>query len=220
MLTELAAIQAIDLQKSIPDAELAEEFAREYQKMNDKLRWKWEQKEHSRHTMLTTFPSPIQPKENLTYKKGKGRKRALTGREAADAWEVDQARAKRQAAIEIDRVTRHRQIISIDEANVNRKDTIDRRKDILEVEDGKGKDESKSDEDKDQDEDKDKNKDKDKDKDKGKGKNTEGVVIVTDSEDGRDVLIPQTQTHHRSSFRRQLSPQNNKDLDGLVIISP
>jgi hypothetical protein len=36
-LTELTAIQFIDLQKKIPDAELAKMFVREYQKMTDKL---------------------------------------------------------------------------------------------------------------------------------------------------------------------------------------
>jgi hypothetical protein len=36
-LTELTAIQFIDLQKKISDAELAKMFVREYQKMTDKL---------------------------------------------------------------------------------------------------------------------------------------------------------------------------------------
>ena len=54
--------------------------------------------------MIATFPDPIQPKEHLTYRKGDSRKRALTGKEAADAKEIDQARARREAAVETEKL--------------------------------------------------------------------------------------------------------------------
>ena len=65
ILTELTAIQSIDLQNKIPDAELAEEFAREYQQMTDKLHKKWKHKELIERMMPFSFPDPIQPRSKL-----------------------------------------------------------------------------------------------------------------------------------------------------------
>jgi hypothetical protein len=48
----------------------------------------------------------------MIYKKNKSRKRAFTDREAVDAREVDEARARRRASIEIQRIVEHQQIMN------------------------------------------------------------------------------------------------------------
>ena len=67
--------------------------------------------------MSVTFPNLIQPKQNLTYKKHGSKKRALTRREAADAQEIDKARAKNQVAMEAEKVTRHQLMMNVDTEN-------------------------------------------------------------------------------------------------------
>lgn len=61
--------------------------------------------------MLITFSSPIQPKETLTHKIKGGRKQALW-RRTADTWEIDKARARRQAAVETEKIARYHQIMN------------------------------------------------------------------------------------------------------------
>ncbi len=105
-LTELTAIQFIDLQKKISDAELAKMFVREYQKMTDKLHKKWKRKELIERTMSDL----IRSRSNLIYKK-KERKRALTEREVVDVKEVQKARVRRKISIEKDKIAKHQQIM-------------------------------------------------------------------------------------------------------------
>lgn len=65
---ESAAIESIDMQKSISDAFDAENYAREYQKLTDKFNRKWKQKELAKKNVPSTFPDPISPSKNLRYK--------------------------------------------------------------------------------------------------------------------------------------------------------
>jgi hypothetical protein len=81
ILMKSIALQLIDLQTSISNAELTEEFAQKYQKMTDKLQKKWKQKEHVRQFVLLIFSNLVQIR-SMIYKKNKSRKRALIDREA------------------------------------------------------------------------------------------------------------------------------------------
>ena len=96
ILMESSAIQSIDYQSSIVDSHEAENYAREYQKLTDKFNKKWKQKELTKQLIPSTFPDPIPSSKNLMYKKSKdnARKRALTGREAADALEINKVRER------------------------------------------------------------------------------------------------------------------------------
>ena len=84
-----------------------EGYAREFAKFTAIFNKKWQDKELARPLIPTTFPDEIRPKENLMYKKSGSRRRAYTGREAAEADEAKQRRAKRKDSIEEGRRRRH-----------------------------------------------------------------------------------------------------------------
>ena len=109
-LLHAAAHQSIDFHKSIENTHRGEEFARGFAEMTAKYTKKWQEKEQARSFIPTTFPDEIRPKDNLKYKKGGSRRRAYTGREAAEAEEADQRRAKRRDSIEKGRRQRHEEL--------------------------------------------------------------------------------------------------------------
>lgn len=106
-LLHSAAYEAIDFHKSIKDAHRGEEYARDYARVTEKFNRKWKEKELTRAFLPTTFPDEIRPKENLTYKKGGSRRRAYTGREAAEVREAEHRRAQRRYSIEESRQKKH-----------------------------------------------------------------------------------------------------------------
>lgn len=91
-----AAYEAIDFHKSIANTHRVEEYARDYTRVMEKLNKKSKAKELARPSLPTTFPAKVWPNENLVYKKGGSRRRAYTGREAAEANEAEQRRARRK----------------------------------------------------------------------------------------------------------------------------
>ena len=113
-LLHAAAHQSIDFHKSIENKHRGEEFARGFAEMTAQYTKKWQEKELARSFIPTTFPDEIRPKDNLKYKKGGSRRRAYTGREAAEAEEADQRRAKRRDSIEKGRRQRHEELDAIE----------------------------------------------------------------------------------------------------------
>ena len=109
-LLHSAAYQSIDLHKSIKDPHRAEEYAREYAKITERYNEKWEEKELERRAIPTTFPDEIRPHGNLTFKKGNTRRRAYTGREAAEVKEAEQRRTRRKDSIERGRRDQHKRL--------------------------------------------------------------------------------------------------------------
>ena len=109
-LLHSVAYQSIDLHQSIEDSYRREEYAREHAHIVEKFNKKWQKKELVRPLIPTTFPDEIRPKENLMYKKGGSRRRAYTGREAAEARETEQRRTRRRDSIEQGRRLRYNRL--------------------------------------------------------------------------------------------------------------
>lgn len=116
-LLHSAAYQAIEFHKSIADIHRGEEYARDYTRVMEKLNKKWKEKELARPSLPTTFPDEIRANENLTYKKGGSRRRAYTGREAAEANEAEQRRVRRKISIDQGRRQRHSRLIGEEVGN-------------------------------------------------------------------------------------------------------
>lgn len=75
-LVEAATRSAIAFQKSLPNAQRAEEFAKEFTQLTAKFTLKWKEKEGVREQIPTTFLDEQKPSEKLTdWKKGKTRRR-------------------------------------------------------------------------------------------------------------------------------------------------
>ena len=106
-LLHAAAHQSIDFHKLIENVHRREGYAREFAKFTAIFNKKWHDKELARSLISTTFPDEIRPKDNFMYKKSGSRRRAYTGREAAEADEAKQRRAKRKDSIEEGRRRRH-----------------------------------------------------------------------------------------------------------------
>ena len=106
------AHQSIDFHKSIEDVHRGEEYARGLAAVTEKFNRKFLKKKMVRSSIPTTFPDEIRPKKNLMWKKGGSRRRAYTGREAAEAGEAIQRRARRKDSIEQGRRRRHDKLIA------------------------------------------------------------------------------------------------------------
>jgi hypothetical protein len=87
------AVRIAEQHKNLPPED-AERFAFAFKELNEKLANRQNEKLKSREEFPAKFPEPQLPAK-LTYLPG--RKRALTGREAADQQEADDARARRKA---------------------------------------------------------------------------------------------------------------------------
>ena len=102
-LIEASALKAIDLHRSIPQGHRAEEYARGIAKYTER----WLEDDANRQHIPQTFPDAIKPKANLTFsKKGGSRRRAYTGREAAEAAEVAERRNTRKLELEAQRIAK------------------------------------------------------------------------------------------------------------------
>lgn len=81
-LLQSTTIQSLDFHKSISDAHRAEEYARDYLRVMEKLNKKWQEKEFAHPSVPTTFLDPLPTgSTKSTMKKKSGRR--FTGREAA-----------------------------------------------------------------------------------------------------------------------------------------
>lgn len=98
-LFESAVLRVVDQQKRIESADLSEEYARQLENVLNRFERKWKEKEQVKMSLPTTFPGPISPKEEFTFKGG-SRKRAPTAREAADAAEIDEIRQRHHVSLE------------------------------------------------------------------------------------------------------------------------
>ena len=98
-LLQSTAMQSLDFHKSISDAHRAEEHARDYSRVMEKLNKKWQEKEFACPSVPTTFLDPL-PTGNTksTMKKKYGRR--FTGKEAAEQEEAVKRRTKRKLSIE------------------------------------------------------------------------------------------------------------------------
>ena len=82
-LIEASTLDAVAFQKSLPNSQRAEEFAKEYAELTKRFTAKWKAKEASHQTIPTTFPDEIKPKGHLVYKKSGKRRRVFTGPQQA-----------------------------------------------------------------------------------------------------------------------------------------
>ena len=114
-MMQSAAFESTDLHKSMENSHRDEEYARAYVANSAKFNQQWLERESARSLIPTTFPDEIRPKENLRWKKGGSRRRAYTGREAAEADEANQRRARRKDSIEQGRRRRHDKLRESDE---------------------------------------------------------------------------------------------------------
>ncbi|KAL2046932.1 hypothetical protein N7G274_000950 [Stereocaulon virgatum] len=90
-ILEENAISAYDLHNSLPDAAKKELYAKEFDKTIKRLNERFLKKMDPERPLPKIFPQCGQEK-NLTYKKGGSRRRAYTGREAAEAEEIEAMR--------------------------------------------------------------------------------------------------------------------------------
>lgn len=106
ILMKSVVIEFIDMQKFINDVFETKNYARQFQKFIDKFNKNWKQKQFAKHIIPFIFFDPISSFKNLRYK-GSSRKRALTGKEAADTLEINAARVRRRASIEAIKIAKH-----------------------------------------------------------------------------------------------------------------
>ena len=116
-LMEAGAFDAYELHKKIPESHRAEEYARDITKAIQKVNHAYNNKPEV--TLPQSFAVARKDKANLTYKKGGSRRRALTGREAADAEDMATRRGIRAAEIEEERKKRYAEQINIDQEPIS-----------------------------------------------------------------------------------------------------
>ena len=90
-MLEAEAFSVYDFHKKISEAHRAEEYTREVMKAIRRVNRAYDQK-YDGSALPQSFAVPKKNDENLTFKKNESRRRALTGREAADAEEVGKRR--------------------------------------------------------------------------------------------------------------------------------
>ena len=102
-LIETHAIEAFEFHQKIEDPAAAEEYAAEHAKLIKRLNTKHKQKHDEVEPLPKVFAHGGKDKD-LKYKKGGSRRRAYTGREAAEAEEAEERRRRRHASIEATRI--------------------------------------------------------------------------------------------------------------------
>lgn len=107
------AISAYDFHKKIPEAHRAEEYTREIMKAIQGVNRAYDQK-YDGSALPQSFAVAKKNDENLTFKKNESRRRALTGREAADAEDLAKRRRIPANELEIARKEKHAEQIQID----------------------------------------------------------------------------------------------------------
>ncbi len=83
-LLEAGAFSAYEFHKKIPEAHRAEEYTKELTKAISKVNRAYKQKYNEKAALPQSFTVAKKDDEGLQYKKNGSRRRALTGREAAD----------------------------------------------------------------------------------------------------------------------------------------
>lgn len=111
-LIEAVARDAIVFHKTLANSQRAEKLAKEVSFLAEKFTSKWNKRESARNMIPTTFPDEQLAKEGLTYKKGGSRRRAYTGREAAQAKEDDAHHKKRKRVLEKARMDNHLSLVN------------------------------------------------------------------------------------------------------------
>ena len=100
-LLEAGAFSAYEFHKKIPEAYRAEEYTREVTKAIQKVNKAYGQKYDEKASLPQSFTVAKKNDESLKYKKNGSRRRALTGRDAAD--QEDQALRRKTRADEIEK---------------------------------------------------------------------------------------------------------------------
>lgn len=106
-LIQASTLEAMTSQKSLPNLQRAEEFAKEYAELKKRFMAEWKVKEAERQTIPTTYPDEIKPKGNLVYKKSGKRGRVFTGPQLAKHNVQQSKRKKRQGGVDAERIRRH-----------------------------------------------------------------------------------------------------------------
>ena len=109
-LLENAALGVYDFHKQLPDSYRMEIYSKEFSKTVNKFNKAFEKKFMPEITLPAIF-AEAKKEENLKYKKGGSRRRAYTGRKAAEAEEKEKRRRLRAASIEAARKINHDAII-------------------------------------------------------------------------------------------------------------
>ncbi len=102
-MLEAEAFSAYEFHKKIPDSHRAEEYTREVTKAIRKVNKAYSQKFNEKAALPQSFTVAKKNDEGLQYKKNGSRRRALTGREAADAQDQALRRQTRAEQIEKER---------------------------------------------------------------------------------------------------------------------
>ena len=100
-LIEQSNFQAHEFHSKIKDSYRAKEYSREYEKYVKNLNREYLRKYNSTTPLPTSFTSVKKTDDQLIYQKGKSkRRRAMTGREAANQAEIEARRQKRKEELE------------------------------------------------------------------------------------------------------------------------
>ena len=113
-LLETNAIRAYDFHNNIPNAASTELYANEFDKHLKRFNAKFLKKYVPERPLVKVFPQGGQEKD-LIYKKGGSRRRAYTGREAAEAEETEVQQQRRRASNEVKKIAQHKEILKQDE---------------------------------------------------------------------------------------------------------
>ena len=113
-LIEKNAIEAYNYHEKLPDTAARELYAAEHAKIINRLNTEFSKKYAPEEPLPKVFAKGKEEKD-LKYKKGGSRRRAYTGREAAEAEEIEERRRRRHASIEANRIAQHEAILKQDE---------------------------------------------------------------------------------------------------------
>ena len=106
-------LKILDYQKELPNRHLKETFSRDLDKYMKPFHKGFKQK-HLPETQLPSVFTHAKKAENLKYEKGGSRRRAYTGREAAEAEEKEKRRYLRAALIDAARQATYRDIRDVE----------------------------------------------------------------------------------------------------------
>lgn len=118
-MLEEGAYSAYQFHGDISQGHRAEEYAREMTKAMKRVDRMFEQKYQEGSMLPSSFAVAKKNDENLTFKKNGSRRRALTGREAADADDLAARRRVRADAIDKERQEKHAEIMRTDKLPVS-----------------------------------------------------------------------------------------------------
>ena len=115
-LIEKTTLNSMEYHKKIRDAHQAEEFAREQAILMARLQPKYDKRREI--DLPISFAVAKKSEEALLYKKGQSRRRrAMTGREAADQAETVERNRRHAQSLEQSRIKKHKQIMTQEAEN-------------------------------------------------------------------------------------------------------